>query len=233
MHRKLIAVCTSLAALTALVVPAIASASPVLTDIVKEGEKEVVKTLAVGASIRATNSGNTILTTTAGNVTCSTAQLNGTVSSNTGTFIAGNITSASFTGTGASSRCTTGIPDGTGGTVQVQVTPEGLPWCIESEPEDKWKFRGGGCAEAEKTLPFVFDLFTSKGGSLGSCTYERTAADPTLTGTFTTATPSVLTVTANNKFKKHSGTSILCPSEGTLDATFTLETTDGTAVGIS
>lgn len=227
MHKKLIAACMSLAALAAFAMPAIASASPALTD-------PPGTLVPAGTSIVGTNVGETVLTTSAGPVTCTTARLAGTLTSNTGTFIAGEITSASFTGTGASGRCTTTIPDGTGGNVQVQVTPEALPWCLTSKGvNNEWHIRGGGCNQPEATLPFTFDLFSSKGASLGSCTYERTATEPTLTGTFTTnTTPAHLTVTSNNTFKKHSG-SILCPASGTLDATFALETTNGVGFTIS
>ena len=66
MHKKLIAACVSLVALAALAMPALASASPVLTT-------SAGATVATGTAIKATLS-SWIFTTGSGNVTCTKAK---------------------------------------------------------------------------------------------------------------------------------------------------------------
>jgi len=211
MHKKIIAICAALVALA--VVPAMASASPVLT----EGGVAV----ATGSSIVATQDGNIVFTSSLGPVTCVKSTLSGTVSSNTGKLIEGNISSATFTNeTGGD--CTSSWAG------EVKVTPEGLPWCIKttSTTADTFLIRGGGCSAAEAPLTFTLD-FTAGGFS---CKYSRTGG---VSGTFNTnVTPATLTANAT-EFIGVAGNGGLCPSKGTLDAKYTLETSNGTGLSIS
>lgn len=219
MHKKIIAICAALVALVALAVPALASANATIN----EGGVAV----AVGTKITGTAPTGSpwVLTSGSTNITCTKPDLSGAVTTNTDATSAGEITAFAINGSGPNNRCTTNIPDGFGGNVTVQPTAENLPWCLDATNADVFTVRGGSCSGAESNLPFVLDLFTSNGTtSLGSCTLERTAAQATLSGTFTTSTTeSVATFTGNNVFTKVSG-SFLCPSTGTLTGKFTLET---------
>lgn len=204
MHRKLLATCVSLAAFTALaVVPAMASASPVLTEngvAVKEKEK-----------ILATQSGNILLTTSSGTVTCTKSTMTGTVKTNSGSLIQGEISTASFKGEGTEERCKSTFIF----SPQFKVTPENLPWCIESSGKDEFTVRGGACG-MEKPPNLKFTLSSS----LGNCTYERA----TVTGTYATnVTPVTLKVGSSQTFTKVAGASF-CPETGTLSGGWTLET---------
>jgi len=224
MQRKIIAGFVSLAAFVAFaVVPAIAAASPVLTD---NGTA-----LGVGASVRGTNSGAILLSTSSGNVECTEAQLNGTVAENSGTSIKGNIEVAKsfFHGDDPEeAKCTSNISDLAGGTATMKVTLEGTTWCLSSGAKDTWSIRGGACGAAAEPLRFIFDLTSHTGGNLGECTYERAE----VTGTFNTkTTPATLTIGASQTFTKKSG--LFCPASGTLSGAFTIETPNGTGLSIS
>lgn len=211
MHRKLFATCVSLAVFAALaVVPALASASPVLT--------EGTTTVPVGAKILATNSGNLLFTTSSGTVTCTKSKMTGTVLKNNGTEIEGTIETASFTGEGTEERCKSTFIFNP----QFKVTPENLPWCIRSGAKDTFSVEAGDCKEA-KNLRFTLD------SSVGNCTYERAS----VTGTFeTNVTPVTLKVGASQTFTRVAGGSI-CPATGTLSGGWTLETDVSPFTGLS
>jgi hypothetical protein len=207
MSKKLMTGLLALVALAAMALPAVASASPEITH-------PTGTTLATGAKITGTNVGNTVLTSSLGNVECSKALMTGTLTKNSGTAVEGTISSASFKGTegGAEEKCS-----GAFGSVAVTVTS--LPWCIRATntmAPDEFQVRGGACTEAAKAITFA--LHTSL---FGTCTFERAAASP-VTGTFRThaAGDALLTIT-NVAFTRTSG---FCPSEGKLDMSFTLET---------
>jgi hypothetical protein len=74
MPKHLLAACMALAALTALSLAPVASASPVLT--------ENGATVAVGSSITAKNTGNIVFTGGGTTLACETADLKGSVYSN-------------------------------------------------------------------------------------------------------------------------------------------------------
>jgi hypothetical protein len=214
MTRKLIATCVALTAFAALaVMPAMASASPVLTE-----GKEIVKP---PAKILATQSGNILLTTSSGTVTCTKSKLTGTLITNTGTHIEGTLETATFTGEGTEERCKSTFPF----SPQFKVTPENLHWCITAGgalPADTWTIRGGACTEAAKNLRFTLD------SSFGNCTYEL----PSVTGTFeTNKTPVTLKVGANQTFNRVAGS--ICPEKGTLSGGWTLETDVSPFTGLS
>lgn len=218
MAKKILAICAALVAFVAL--PAMASASPELQT--SAGAK-----VATGTGIKATSS-NLKLSSASGNVECSENTMEGKVTENSGTSIKGEIEKATFTGT-AGAKCNTTISDGFGGTLKVVVTPEGLPWCLESTGGDNWTLTGNKCGAAQSPISFILHLYSSSGiTKLGECTFER--AD--VSGTFNTnASPLVLTVGASQTFTKSSG-SFLCPASGTLSGTFNVTTSAGGALKI-
>jgi|GEM_PF-2553300 len=229
MERKIIAGLVSLAAFVAFAVaPAIAAASPVLT------ENGIA--VGVGASVRGTNSGSILFSTKMGNVECTEAQLNGTVAENSGTSIEINIEvpKSFFHGDDPEeAKCTSNISDLAGGTATMKVTLEGTTWCLSSGAKDTWSIRGGACGAAAEPLRFIFDVTSHTGGNLGACTYERAEKRVEVTGTFNTkTTPATLTIGASQTFTTATGTST-CPASGTLSGAFTLETPNGTGLSIS
>ncbi len=198
MAKKMLAICAALVAFA--VVPAVASASPILTD--ENG------TVAAGAKIIATNTGNTVMTTSAGNVECTKAALTGTVVENSGSSIKGTIETASFTGTESENRCSS--PFGA-----VKVTPKRLHWCMSatSKPADTFSIKSGGCGGTLGIMEFTLDSSLA-----GECTYTKSE----VVGTFTTGEGGDVTV-SEQSFTKSSG-GFFCPASGALDMTFDLYT---------
>lgn len=222
MHKKIIMACMALAAFAAFaVLPAVASASPELGETTAP-EDAWIKT-PVPSLIRAHNVGDTLMTDESGNVLtrCSSATMTGTLTTNSGTSIEGDISSASFSGTASGGACT-------GSFGNVTVTPKLLPWCIKSVPKtDNFEVRGGNCTEEAKAITFILDA------PLGvECKYQRSATEP-ITGTFTTDTAGTTTdaVLSISKVKfPGESTPFPCPANGFLDMSFTLETdVEGTA----
>lgn len=208
MRSKLTAACLALAAFAAMaLVPAGASANPLLTD--------AGGTVKVGSTIEATNVGNITLSSGLGNISCQSSTLTGNVTANTAGNINGDITKATFTGTGANGHCTSTIIFNPTFTVD---TAESLPWCLTNEGNtDNWTVRGGACNAAAKNLTFTLTgAFT--------CKYTRA----TVTGTFnTTTSPATLTIGAGQTFTKEEGSSALCPETGTLSGAWQLYTDTG------
>jgi len=210
MYKKILAVCAALMAFAVL--PAMASASPALT--------EHGVAVATGVEITATNDENIVFNSSLGPVTCVKSTLHGKLTVNSGKLIEGDIEKATFT-------------NATGGDCvsswagEVKVTPEGLPWCIKTTATaDTFLIRGAACTAAETPLTFTLD-FTSGGFS---CKYSRTGG---ISGTFTTGgTQATLTANAS-EFIGAAGNGGLCPSKGTLNAKYTLETSNGTELEIS
>jgi len=237
MSKKLITACLALFALAAFVLPAAASASPVVTH--PTGTK-----LATGATIVGTNTGTTFLKNDEGTATlaeCNTAVIRGTLKENTGSSIQADITTATFTGTGAQDaaeaakmpECTStfgGITVTTnGGGVDENTIASGTPWCIKATAAGVFTLRGGLCSQASRAI-----TFNLKSTTAGNCLYERTTA---ISGTNTTDTAgsTVLSVAANanTTFKGEAGNSFLCPATGTLQMSFTLETENKEPIYIS
>ena len=220
MSRKLITACMALAAFVAFaVVPAGASANndPDLTH-------PTGTMLAAGAKIKATSVGHTLMTDANGGIliTCSTAEMTGTLKTNNGSTIAGDIESAHFTGSGAGNDCTSVLGD-------VKVTTNvgnGTPWCVHSGPNDatdKFTVRGGKCAEEARAMTFALD-FTSG----ITCKYTRETKASPLIGTYTTHPDDAVLSISHEPFHKEEG-SFFCPSTGYLDMSFTMETDSATA----
>jgi len=194
--------------------PTMASASPELQS--SAGVK-----VGTGTGITAVQNSDSVLTTSSGNITCTSNHMSGELVTNSGKLIEGTIKSASFTGAGTSGRCKSTI-NVLGSEVQFQVTTENLHWCLSSSALGTWSLRGGACTAAPSNLKFTLHGFFPGGGSAGSCTYERAS----VTGTNNTLTsPLILTTGANQTFTRVSGT--ICPSAGTLDASFKVTTSTG------
>jgi len=217
MSKKLIAACMAIAAFAALAVASTASAAPVLTQ--PTGTVVPTGTAVVGKNVTETK-----MTTSLGTVTCSSAVMEGTVSNNaTASGSKGTVTNASFTGTGSEGECTSW----TGGVSVTAGVAGGLPWCLEATTStDVGKVRGGKCSEVSRGIKFALD-FTS----IGTCVYNRsTAAEGSLT---TDVTNEVATVS----LEKQTWTKVegggLCPSEGSLDMTFALQTSGGSSMYFS
>ena len=227
MGTKLITAFASLVALAAFVLPASASANPILTH-----PTGTTLNPATGSCtgvngtvcITATNVGVVKLWNTEHNAVlteCSTADLTGYLTSNgKANPIKGTIHTATFAGTGAlvgqHKECTSSF-----GAISVDTNlGNGVPWCIESvATTDEFQVRGNSCANEARPITFVLTSTT-----IGTCKYSRTAA---VKGTFTTHSTgdALLTVapTVNAAFTKEEG-GIFCPTSGTLDMKMTLET---------
>jgi len=67
--------------------------------------------------------------------------------------------------------------------------------------------------------------------NVGTCTYQRSTAIP---GKYTTSTTDSTLTISEVEFPLLEGTSFLCPSNGKLDMTFTMETDEtNTPLGIT
>jgi hypothetical protein len=152
--------------------------------------------------------------------------MTGTLTKNNGTEVEGNVTSATFSGTGSEGRCTASFGNST---VNPSPATNGLPWCIRSTPAmatDEVQIRGNECSKAARPIRFLLNT------AVGECAYERTTP---VVGTYTTDTPihgnsdAVIHI-FEQLFTGVAGTNgFFCPAEGLLDMTFTLETDTGTA----
>jgi hypothetical protein len=213
MSKKLIAACMAIAAFSAFAMSSTASAAPVLTH-----PTGTVFCPAGGCLVLGTNVGETVMTTSLGNVTCNKATLTGKVTSNsTAGGSKGEVTSATFINSG-STECSSW----TGGvTVNANPTTNGLPWCLEATTAtDVAKVRGGSCAGEPRAIRFVL-AFTSS--FIGTCTYQRSpAAEGTVQTDLEPGKDATASLVAQEWTKLEGGAG--CPSSGKLDMTFTLET---------
>jgi len=210
MHKKLMLACMAIAAFAAFVVAPAASASPVLTDITKVGEP--AETVPTSAWIVGKNTGNTLFEGGFA-VTCTTAVLNGKVTANTGSTIAGEVAAgaATFTGTGSGGDCTSALGD-----VKPTVNSK---LCLHAQSgSDNVTVTGCGA-----NITFTLSVT----GSI-SCAYSAAS----VTGTYQTSGDA--TVNLNKQpATRESGQSFLCPATGSLTMDFDLYTTDGTTIFIS
>jgi hypothetical protein len=235
MVKKLITACTALVALAAFALPATASAAndPDLTHptgTLLNPATGSCTGVAGTVCITATGLGSAQkMTDTSGNtlVECSGAEMTGYLTKNNGTEVEGTVHSASFAGTGlereGSNECTSSFG---GITVHTKIG-NGTPWCLRSTAgmnEDEFQVRGGSCSEAARSITFVLTSTT-----VGTCKYSRAEA---VKGTYTTHSTGDAIVTisgsgatggTDTEFTKEEG-GIFCPSNGTLDLKFTLET---------
>jgi hypothetical protein len=222
MSKKLITACMGLVALGVFILPAAASASPVVTH-------PTGTTLSVAGTTCTGNAGICITATNIGELTlwdtahknplthCTKATMTGWLSKNTDTEIEGTIHSASFSGTGPNGECTSTF----GGITVDTNLGNGTPWCLKAEAGDTFSVRGNSCTAASRSITFALTSTT-----VGTCKYQRANGSP-VKGTFQThaAGDAILDVnpTSNAAFTLEEG-GIFCPASGTLDMTFTLET---------
>jgi len=149
---------------------------------------------------------------------------------NSSSTVEGEITTATYAGTGAVSA-DNNLPECTGSFGNVYITVTNTPLCIKSTPvmaEDEGQVGGGGCGT------FGPVKFTIGSTTAGECKYESTS---TLKGDFTTGgTETRLTIRntqAGSGVKLVSG-GFLCPTSGMLTGSATLATTEnGTKLTIS
>lgn len=203
MYKKLMMACMAVAAFAAFVVAPAASASPVLTE---NGEP-----LAVGSSIQGTNTGPTLFSG-GFNVTCTTAVINGKVTSS-GTPIKGEVAAgaATFSGTGAGGDCTSALGD-TKPTVNSKL-------CLETVTgTDNVKVTGCGAS-------VTFSLNVT---GITTCRYSAAS----VTGTFQTNADATVNLNAQPASEEEPR-AFFCPDTGTLTMDFDLYTTDGTTLTIS
>lgn len=224
MAKKIILACMAVVAFAAFVLPASASASPELTHPTGTTYCKNGGSLGEPCLVTGTNVGNWTFTSSLGTITCSSVVITGNVTKNNGTEVEGDITSATFGGTGTNGDCT--------GPLGISINPttnvgNGLPWCLRAtkamEP-DEFQVRGNACNAASRSITFVLD-----GTGWQDCYYDRAAV---VKGTFTTDTTSgedaVLTF-ANQEWtlEKEVNTNPFlpgCPSSGKLNGSATLET---------
>jgi len=228
MSKKLITACMALVSLAAFALPATASATNDPELLCTKGGA----TCPVGTKIIGHNIGELLMTDINKKVLtqCSTAFMTGELTKNSGTAVEGTISTADFGGTGTKAAGAV-EPECTGsfGNITVTTGPfasnEGTPWCLKSDntmATDEFQVRGNACSGASRSIEFILDSTT-----VGECKYTRTTAIP---GTYTTeATGDAIMSIFEQRFPKSAG-GFLCPSEGYLDLTFTLEKdTDATA----
>jgi hypothetical protein len=220
MGKKLITASLAVVALAAFILPASASAATVTHP---TGTAMATGKLIEGTQIGIStiwNPGHTINL-----LECSKATLTGTLTANA-PEPKGNITSATFEGTGGIKD---GRPECTGdiGSSSVDTNiGNGVPWCLTLTSSTTFSLRGNSCTSASRSITFVITSTIA-----GTCKYNRTTA---VTGTVKNdISPNnsdvIASVTAG------SGTEWLleeggffCPTALQLEMSFTLET-DGAA----
>lgn len=236
MHTKLTTACVSLLALAAMMLaPAAASASPVVT----ENGVRVPATNPDGVNtiLRGTNVGETLFTTGLGNVKCTKSVLEGELLKNTGTEFTATLSKFEFHGDDpVEEKCTSTISDFQGGTLTATVEVETPAFCLHSVSGVDhvliYGEKAGGSCEKEAdrvTIGFNLIMTTHTGGSFATCTYQRSTSEP-ITASYTTGSDTI--TSSEQNFTKSSGP-FTCPSTGKFDATYTVETTNGTAVTVS
>ena len=212
MSKKLIAALMALAAFAAFAVSATsASALPVITH-------PTGTVLATGTNLLGTNIGETKFTSSTLSTKCPTATLTGPLKKNsTAEGFEGEVTSATFSGTGKESDCTAEGSFFTGSARPTPEIAEGLPWCPKSGATgDTFEIKGGACGTPCAKIKFGLDLT-----GLVTCTYEKAS----LTGTFVTDTSGQdLTGKINEGQAWTLVSGFGCPSGPTLDMEFTEET---------
>ncbi|HET9677323.1 MAG TPA: hypothetical protein VFP21_07465 [Solirubrobacterales bacterium] len=211
MHKKLMLACMAIAAFAAFVVAPAASATPVLT------ENGVA--VSNGASIKGTNTGNTLFTIQGFKepVECTHAEFKGTLTANTGTTIAGEIPQSTganytFSGTGAGGDCTSPIGD-------IKPTLISALCLHAAKGSDNVTINGCG------SNPVTFRLDSTTGLT---CNYSVSF----LTGTYSTTGDATINLSEQEAVLEKNE-SFLCPGAGKLDMDFDLYTTDGTTLAIS
>jgi hypothetical protein len=202
MHKKLAAACMAISALAAFSLAAAASASVVT---------ESGTAVAVGASLRATNTG-LVRVTGAIPVECTDFYLAGTLTGNTGNTTKGEVPvgGTRMAGTGEKEDCTSPL-----GNVIVTINSE-LCWSI-AKASDNVVVTGCG-ANVTYTLTFT---------ETGFCKYSTAFVEATA------KTNVDFTINVFERPAKLEEGGIFCPAEVKLDADLDFNTTDGTTLVLS
>jgi hypothetical protein len=196
-----ISLLVGLMALALAALPAFASAATVT---LRSGSK-TGPALANGTALTAMSS-NLVFATASGNLECKESTLNGKVENN-GTEKTGvEITSASFLAAGGGLDCPTAIPNGSGGTLTMTMTAEGLPYTADLLST------AAGTLTGTPSVSFkaIFDNGTTP---VLSCVFEKTS----VATTFNFNTALNIAVGASQEF---TGTGTGCPTKGTLTGSF-------------
>jgi len=228
MHKKILGICVAVVAFAAFaIVPALAAASPVLT--------ENGSAVATGKKITATSEGTSEFSSGFINVSCNDNWMTGTIVKNNGTEIEGTIESASFNNKNATTGLTEDCSSNLGAT---KVTIPGLTneggtqhWCVISNAEtgkDKAQIVPHSCGGSGGVFTFV--LNNTPGGTI--CRYTRSAA---INATYETGvTPATLKMEGEPEFTKEETSGFLCSGTGKIRSlNFTLETDESPFTGLS
>lgn len=173
--------------------------------------------LATGGKIRARNIGNLKFTNASGSALweCTSAEMTGTLKTNSGSAIEADIEKASLSGTGTEGTCTFPFIGNTESTFNFATN--GLPWCLRATSgmaADELQIRGNSCANEARPIRVSFELTVSV-----PCRYERKAA---ITGSYTTHPEDAVLHFTNAIFLEVEPKEA-CDDETTLDASLTLE----------
>lgn len=169
---------------------------------------------AVGSKIRGRNVGE-VKMTSGTTLTCSAAEVTGTLKKNNGTEIEADIESASYSGTATAGFCTSGLGNVTW---TFNSATNGLPWCLRATSKmaaDEFQLRGNSCASASRPIRLVYETMAAT-----SCLYERSAA---LAGSMTTHPEDAVLKFTDATFLEVEPKSASCPDETQLDSSLTLE----------
>jgi len=222
MHKKILGICAAMVAFAAFaIVPAMAAASPVLTE---EGVP-----LLPGALITATSEGTSEFNSGFINVACNDNWMTGSVVKNSNGAIEGTIEKASFNNknaSGVTEDCSSNL-----GATKVTIpglTNEGgtQHWCIISNAEtgkDKAQIVPHSCGGSGGVFTFV--LNNTPGGTI--CRYSRSAS---INATYeTNVSPATLKMEGEPEFTKDEPSSFFCSPTGKIKSlNFTLETDEST-----
>jgi hypothetical protein len=188
-----------------------ASASPVLTE---EGSA-----LAVNSSVVAVNDGQPEFLYGMSGIVCTSSELSGPLIANGGKLIKWQIESGFWHGKAPGEAC---IGPGTA----VTITPEGLPWCLESSELGNFSIKSKKCStegEGERiTFRFKYESFYQ-------CLYRALAAN----GTYKTAPEAAtLTLSKTETILTFVSGSPLCSTMVTWKGSYQLKTPGGSNLTI-
>lgn len=221
MHRKILGLCAALVALGALAIaPAMASASPVLT--------ENGTAVSAGAGITATGEETSTFSSGFISVECNDFWMTGAVAKNTGSNIEGTIEKASFNWLNGST--TEDCHSNVGAT---KVTIPGLTneggtehWCIVSNSEmaaNEAQVLPHSCGGSGGAFTFILDVTNAP--LLGPQTCKYTRSEPIKVTYNTNTAPVTTKLKENTSFTLETGSSGSCSTTGSLTKmNFTLET---------
>jgi hypothetical protein len=220
MHKKILGICAALVALAAFAIaPAMAAASPLLTD--PDG------TVLVGSKLTATGLNSSEFSSGFITVKCNDYWMTGTVTSNTTGNVKGTIEKASFNNWNEAKTATEDCSSTLGAT---KVTIPALTnevggtqhWCIEANGETigEGSVAPHACGGTGGVFTFVLDV-TNFFGSHVICRYTRSTNIPIV---YTVGT-DVVSLKGEQEFKREETSSSSCSEVGKLkNMSFTLET---------